>query len=117
MTPKNLWLAAILASGSLVSAHPGESEEVKRQEAQARADYLATLKHTNLAHCAGKLGSKAAVKRTIERRQALAQQLVKRNEASEIFQNRFGPSDYSRPAKAPKPGIYFRQGLREEPPI
>jgi hypothetical protein len=82
MTPKNLWLAAILASSSLVSGHPGESEEVKRQEAQARADYLATLQHTNLAHCAGKLGSEAAVKRTIERRQHLAQQLVKRSEAS-----------------------------------
>jgi hypothetical protein len=77
MNPKNLWLAAILATGAF--AHPGESEEVKRAEAQARADYLATLKHTNLAHCAGKLGSKAVIKRTIERRRQLAEQLVKRS--------------------------------------
>lgn len=82
MNPKNLWLAAIVASSSFVSGHPGESEHVKRAEAQARADYLATLKHTNLAHCAGKLGSKGVVKRAIERRQKLAQQLVKRSEAA-----------------------------------
>jgi hypothetical protein len=79
MNPKNLWLAAILASSSLVSGHPGESEEVLRSEAHARADYLATLKNTNLAHCAGKLGSKGVVKRAIERRQQLARQLVKRS--------------------------------------
>jgi hypothetical protein len=82
MNPKNLWLAAILASSSLVSGHPGESEEVKRAEAQARADYLATLKYTNLAHCAGKLGSNGVVKRAIERRQKLAEHLVKRSEAA-----------------------------------
>jgi hypothetical protein len=82
MNPKNLWLAAVLASGSLVSGHPGESEEDKRAEALVRAEYLATLKHTNLAHCAGKLGSKGVVKRAIERRRELAQQLVKRSEAA-----------------------------------
>jgi hypothetical protein len=79
MNPKNLWLAAVLVSSSLVSGHPGESEKVKRAEAQARADYLASLEYTNLAHCSGKLSSKGVVKRAIERRQQLAEHLVKRS--------------------------------------
>ena len=51
---------AFLAAASLVQAHPGESEEHLQTELEARNNYIASLKNSNLASCARKLKKRDA---------------------------------------------------------
>jgi hypothetical protein len=66
-----LGLVAVIISCGVVQAHPGESLKSKRAEAKYRADYLASLENTDLAHCAGSLASRGVVERTIHRRRSI----------------------------------------------
>jgi protocatechuate 3,4-dioxygenase beta subunit len=73
------WIVALLATGLVASAHPGQSEHSKRAEAHARRAYLASLENTDLAHCAPKLAARGIVERTIQRRKETLVALRKRN--------------------------------------
>lgn len=65
-------LAALVASASLVHAHPGASREEIQAEILAQSEYVANLENTNLYHCEKKLnkrdGSSASELETIARR-------------------------------------------------
>jgi hypothetical protein len=55
--------------GSFANGHPGESTEEKLREIRERAEYLATLENTDVAHCAPKLAKRGDLDKTVERRQ------------------------------------------------
>jgi hypothetical protein len=74
----NQALVAISALAFLVAGHPGESQAEKRAEAKARAQYLASLENTDLAHCVGLPATQNVMRRTMERRREIATQLTKR---------------------------------------
>lgn len=65
MLPKNL-VAGMLLAGA-VSAHPGHDVA---HEALERREYLASVKRSSLAHCAGALKARGVESRNVARRSA-----------------------------------------------
>ncbi|KAI0009577.1 aromatic compound dioxygenase [Xylariaceae sp. FL0662B] len=86
---------AVLA-GSVV-AHPGHDIS---QEIKERRDYLASVKRTNLDHCAPKLKARGVEKRNVERRAALLENarakrgLTKKRDLDSVLATNHNSTDF-----------------------
>ena len=76
-------LAALVASTSLVQAHPGESQAQKRAEMDLRNKYIRSMEKSDLVHCAGKLTALGEVQKTVERRETILKTLRRKRGLSE----------------------------------
>ena len=76
-------LAALVASTSVVQAHPGESHAQKTAEMDRRNDYIRSMENTDLVHCKGKLVARGEVQSTVERRETILKTLRRERGLSE----------------------------------